>query len=178
MHCPRCGQQQDFDKIRFCRQCGFALTDVKELLVPEAQGLKAKKTAKRGSGVAQGLTLFLFGLVLISILAILRDLNVVPQVFVKIAALIFCVGGVARMCYPFIYGEGLTGRKNVSSLESNTATHTLIDTNLKDNALPSAQESVPIINSSEHSLVTAELAQPPSVTEHTTKLLKDLAEQK
>ena len=93
MHCPRCGQQQDFDKIQFCRQCGFALADVKELLVPEAQGLKSEKRAKRGSVVAQGLTLFLFGLVLISILAILRDLDVVPQVFVKIAALIFCVGG-------------------------------------------------------------------------------------
>ncbi|MDQ3749423.1 MAG: hypothetical protein M3367_10500 [Acidobacteriota bacterium] len=177
MHCPQCGHQQNFDKIRFCRQCGFALTDVKELLVPEAQGLKAEKKSKIGSGVAQGLALILFGLVLISILAILRDLSVVPQVFVKIAALIFCVGGLVRMCYPLIYGKGLTGENNAASLPSDTATHTLTDTKPRDNSLPSAR-SVPIINFGERSLVTGELVPPPSVTEHTTKLLKNLPEQK
>ena len=82
------------------------------------------------------------------------------------------------MCYPFIYCAALTGRKNVSSLESDTATHTLMDTNLKDNSLLSAQESLPIINFGERGLVTADLAQPPSVAEHTTKLLKDLSEQR
>ena len=178
MHCPQCGQQQDFDKIRFCRQCGFALSDVKELLVPEAQELKAEKKSKIGSGVAQGLALILFGFVLISILAILRDLSIVPQVFVKIAALIFCVGGLVRMCYPFLFNEGLMTGSSTASLEYDAATHTLIDTKAQENSLSSAQ-SFPIASFKEQrSFVTAELPQPPSVTEHTTKLLKDPTEQK
>lgn len=170
MHCPQCGHQQTSDKIRFCTGCGFALNDVKELLVPNSREIKEK--SKTARGVRQGLALFLFGLVLISVLAILRDMDIVPQVFVKIAALVFCVGGVVRMAYPFIYGAGVSDRKKDVSLEYEAATPTLAGANVTDNLLPQAQSS-PFITFGTRSYDTAEILQPSSVTEHTTKLLRN-----
>lgn len=177
MHCPRCGQQQTSDKIHFCTRCGFALNDVKELLVSELHEIKEEKRNKIGKTVGQGLAFILFGLVLISVLAILRDLSFVPQVFVKIAALIFCVGGLVRMCYPFIYGGGVLHEKTHASLQYDAATNTLTGANVADNSLPQAQSN-PFITFEARSFGTAEIVQPPSVTEHTTKLLKTELEQK
>ena len=174
MHCPQCGQQLASDKIRFCTRCGFALNDFKELLVPNSREIKEK--GKSGKGVRQGLALFLFGLVLISVLAILRDMDIVPQIFVKIAALVFCVGGAVRMAYPFLYGEDVSPKKKDAS--NDAATHILASANVTNNLLPQAQSS-PIITFGARNYDTAEILQPSSVTEHTTKLLKnDQLEQK
>jgi hypothetical protein len=33
MYCPQCGRELEFDsEVRFCRYCGFSLTDTKETL--------------------------------------------------------------------------------------------------------------------------------------------------
>ncbi len=178
MRCPQCSQQLTSDKIRFCTRCGFALNDVTELLVPNSHEIKGERKNKIGKGVRQGLALFLFGLVLISVLAILRDMDIVPQIFVKIAALVFCVGGAVRMAYPFLYGEGVSYKKKDVSLEYEAATQSLVGANAAGNLLPQAQGS-PLIIFGARNYDTAEILQPSSVTENTTKLLKnDLLEQK
>jgi len=35
MHCPKCGQQQVSDEMRFCSRCGFALGIVTELILTQ-----------------------------------------------------------------------------------------------------------------------------------------------
>lgn len=177
MHCPQCGKEQSFDKIRFCTRCGFALNDVKELLITNSREIKEKKKSKTRKGVSQGLALFLFGLVLISVLAILRDLEIVPQVFVKIAALVFCVGGAIRMCFPFIYGEGISQAKENAAFQ-NDAAHTLKGADITNDLLP-PMRSNSFIAVGAQNFDTAELAQPPSiVTEPTTKLLQNIQPEK
>ena len=172
MHCPRCGHQQNSDEIRFCTKCGLAMSEVKEILVPELRKNKAKKKKNNiGKGVRQGLAMMLFGFVLITILAILRDLGIVPQVFVKIAALVFCVGGVIRMGLPFIFNENKRQPKDDSPV-SDATTQNLFEKTANDKSLPEAQYYPPI-NFGAKNYDTGEMFQPASVTENTTKLLKD-----
>lgn len=175
MHCPQCGQSSASGEMRFCTRCGFALRGVKELLVPESK-LEAARKNKTGKGVGQGLALFLFGLILITVLAVLRDLELVPQIFVKIAALIFCVGGVARMCSSFILGEGAPRAKIDGFAEMDVAAQTLTD-NAGGGSLTQMQ-SLPLITFGARGFDTAKIVQPPSITERTTKLLKDQPERR
>lgn len=170
MHCPQCGHEQTSGKIRFCTRCGFALNDVKELLIPNSREIKKK--SKIGKGVRQGLALFLFGLVLVAFLAMLSEAGIVPRIFVNIAALVFCMGGVVRMAYPFLYGEGVSHEKKDTSLEFEEATQSLAGANVTGNSLPQAQSS-PFITFGARNYDTAEILQPSSVTEPTTKLLKN-----
>ncbi len=44
MHCPQCGLQQVSGKVRFCRACGFSLSGVKELVLPDEGAAKVEKT--------------------------------------------------------------------------------------------------------------------------------------
>ncbi len=76
------------------------------------------------------------------------------------------------MCYPFAFGAGVSGKKRDDSLESVEFANNTLGTSINNAALPSSQ-SIPITNYATRNLDTAELIQPPSVTEHTTKLLKE-----
>lgn len=172
MHCPQCGHEQSSGKIRFCTRCGFALDDVKELLLPNSREIKEKKKSKIGKGIRQGLALFLFGLVLVAFLAMLSEVNFVPRIFVNIAALVFCMGGVVRMAFPFLYGEDSAHEKKDISLEYEETTQSLTGANVTGNLLPQAQSS-PFITFGARNYDTVEILQPSSVTETTTKLLKN-----
>ena len=58
MHCPQCGLQQISGEIRFCRSCGFSLSGVKELVIPDEKAAKAERTRIR-MAFNQGLALML-----------------------------------------------------------------------------------------------------------------------
>jgi hypothetical protein len=169
MHCPQCGQEQTSDKIRFCTKCGFALTDVKEILVPGSRKKNSQKKLVRS--ITQGMALIIFGLISSMLFAILHELNMVPKSFAKISVLVFFVLGMIRMGLPFITGENSLPAKKVTSLEPDAATDNLIETSFSGKSLPEAQYSPPI-NFAAKNYGTAELASTPSVTENTTKLLK------
>jgi hypothetical protein len=111
----------------------------------------------------------LFGFVLISILAILRDLSIVPQVYVKLAALVFCVGGVVRMCWPWVTGQANTLSEG-ESLEFDPATNTFQDFSTTRHLL-TPEQAIPIVDFPSHRYETNDLLEPASVTEDTTKLL-------
>lgn len=175
MDCPRCCHPQASDNLRFCTRCGFELNDVKESLVPDSREIKRKKKGKIVKGVKQGVAMMLFGFVLVSVLAILRDMGFVPQVFIKIATLIFCVGGTVRMGFAFISGIDMTGEK--TSLQYSPAPNTLTGANVSSGSLPQAQ-IFPLISLPTRGFDTTELVEPPSVVDDTTKSLKIRREQK
>ena len=154
MNCPKCGKEQD-GKTSFCRHCGHRI-----------KPLTAKQRTARA--VQQGLGLMLFGLVLVSVLTILKDLNFIPQVYVKIAGVIFCLGGVIRMCWPWIAGYADQPLDGVGELNFDVATNAFPDLTTKQ--LP-PEQSIPIMNFPAPSYKTSDLTDPPSVTENTTKLL-------
>ena len=79
MFCPRCGQQQATDSMRFCSRCGFAMEGTMHVLahggmLPVYQGPAGEKTiSARRRGVKQGALLMLIGVLLVPILAIMAD---------------------------------------------------------------------------------------------------------
>lgn len=179
MYCPQCGQQQAPGAVRFCSRCGFPLDGVLQLLSsggmlqvyqdPES----AKEMSPRKRGVRQGGLLFLIGMILVPILGVFASYfnGPFPEILAALAAIICFLGGPLRMLYAALFEEGaprpvLQGaRPYVSAPVSNPQ----FGPPMRNQALPpppaqsaSGWRSRPI---------TAELANRPSVTENTTRLL-------
>ena len=166
MHCPQCGLQQVSGKVRFCRACGFSLSSVKELILPDEQAAKAEKTRFR-TAFNQGLALMLVSLVTVIVLTLLQDVQLIPEIYVKIIAAFFVLSGLVRMFYPYVSGKDSRGARQESwSDESEVQIET---TKL---IYPSpALQSIPAKDLSWRGRNTAEMPPPPSITEPTTKLL-------
>lgn len=172
MHCPRCGHQQNSDEIRFCAKCGLEISGVKELLAPELRQTKAERKREINKAQRQGFSMILFGLVVILILAILRDFFTVPKALFAASVLIFMVGGMIRMVSPFIFGGSNQKESKGDSLENNELeTRRLSGNNLSDKSLSEA-EFRPPVNFGEQIYDTNELVSPLSITENTTRNLK------
>jgi len=166
MHCPQCGLQQVSGKVRFCRDCGFSLSGVKELVLPDERAAKANKT-RFETAFNQGLVLMLISLVAAIILTLLQDAHLIPQIYVKIVAAFFVLAGLMRMFYPYIIVKG-SGHKEQETLFYEADAQ--IETGKLPCSLPPSH-SIPVSDFSLRRVDTAEMVQPPSVTEHTTKLL-------
>src|SRR3954466_3221603 len=117
MYCPRCGQQQATDSMRFCSRCGFAMEGVMQLLanggmLPAYQPPAGEKTmSPRRKGVRQGVLLMLIGAILVPILGVMSGfapgrLENVFAFFAAISALICFLGGPLRMLFAAIFEEG------------------------------------------------------------------------
>ncbi|HEY6187226.1 MAG TPA: zinc ribbon domain-containing protein [Pyrinomonadaceae bacterium] len=182
MFCPKCGQQQSSNGVRFCSRCGFQLEVVKELLLtdgalvrPEAETRITSRSA-RNRGVRQGTMLMLLTGLIVPLAAILAKIGMLPREFVAIAAIVCAVGGFMRLVYALMFEEGAQSMKPhpvnftapvapPAQLHSGYAAHS---------ALPPQQSSSrPASEFNRWRAETAEMAQPPSVTENTTRLLDD-----
>ena len=183
MYCPQCGQQQVSSDMRFCSRCGFPLGGVMQLLsngglIPQSQSLEPGETQKvspRRKGVQQGVMLIFLGILLTSLLGVLNAYLGVPEVFPAITAIIGFMGGPARILYALMFEEGAKKIYTPTHLQQpnmpayqqpqmvgGAAAH-------HRPALPPQQQNVPLPGWRRPD--TAELVRPPSVTEHTTKLL-------
>src|SRR5215831_21099174 len=121
MHCPRCGQQQATDAMRFCARCGFPMEGVMHLLahggllpVYHAPDGEAKVSARR-RGVKQGALLMLIGAILVPVLGVMSSfapgrLENVFAFFCALAAIICFLGGPLRMLFAAIFEEGAPSR--------------------------------------------------------------------
>jgi len=163
--------------VRFCSRCGFPLDGLMQLLgnggmlpvyhqLPDEPG----KISPRRKGVKQGALLILAGAVIAPILGVLASFSnaAFPQILAAVAAIICFIGGPFRMLYAALFEEAAPRRFPVygpppvappqfvpprqhSALPPPPPVHS-----------PSAWRGRPN---------TAELANPPSVTENTTRLL-------
>ena len=79
MYCPRCGQQQATDAMRFCSRCGFPMEGTMQLLahggmLPVYQEPSGeKKISPRRRGVKQGALIMLLGVLLVPILGVFSN---------------------------------------------------------------------------------------------------------
>ena len=172
MYCPKCSQQQVSEFVRFCSRCGFPLHVVSDLLAhngvltePETKSEEVRLTPRQ-KGVRQGVTLMFVGLVVSFIVAVLSIFVFgKPEVFITIANAIFFLGGMLRILYAYIFEQGAkTKRPNYEP--------PYLGENANSFALPPPQ-SVPVTGFRAQRSNTAEMVNPPSVTEHTTKLLDE-----
>lgn len=176
MFCPRCGQQQATDSMRFCSRCGFAMEGVMHLLahggmLPVYQPPAGEKTiSPRRRGVKQGALLMLIGAILVPIFGVMSGfapgrLENVFAFFAALSAIICFVGGPLRMLFAAIFEEGAKQYQFPAPSTYNAP------------AMPQARVAAlppqPVNPAAQwrQRPQTAEIVAPPSVTDSTTKLL-------
>ena len=178
MFCPQCGQQQVSGVIRFCSRCGFPMDGVIQLLgsggmLPAYRPSDDPVPASpRRKGVKQGATLLLLGIVLVPMLGMLASFamgSTFLEILAGLAAIICFIGGPLRMLYAALFEEGapkprLYGPSVPIHMPQQFTPHHQAP------ALPPQPARSP--GAWRRRPNTAELANPPSVTENTTRLLE------
>ena len=171
MYCPKCGQQQISDEMRFCSRCGLPMSGLAEWVagggVPSKYPAlkKVSSRSRRRKGMRLGAkVMFLGGLLFPVVLAISLAVDEGGPMILPVLILFV---GLAIMLYSRLFVE------DIPAFQSELAQTTRLATASEASALPSAS-NIPIHSPGDFArprVRTNELAQPPSVTEHTTKLL-------
>jgi hypothetical protein len=147
MFCPNCGQEQASESVRFCSRCGFKLNPVEEtlakLLIKLAMYLVLVICAIFGWGS------FTTGPAYMQVRVIIT----------LIAAVTFYLLFSRDLNYMFhkLFSQHVEPQKQVTQ-------------GSEQPALPPAQ-GMPLPTRGSQRINTAEMVQPPSVTEHTTLLV-------
>jgi hypothetical protein len=173
MFCPKCGQQQSSEGVRCCSRCGFQLEAVKELLatdgVPTAEAHMPQRSA-RNRGIRQGIMLMLLTAFIVPATVLLAKLGILPKELIALAAVICAVGGFMRFMYALILEDGAKSGKPALPASNQAVMPSYLSAGATPSALP-PHESIPVEQQGRRRKETAEMAQPPSVTENTTRLL-------
>jgi len=167
MFCPRCGQQQVSDEMRFCSRCGLSIGGLMEWLgragvppapVQDTQSSLPSLPSPRKKGIRRaGKVMFASAVLFVIFLIIsLAFEEVGPMV---IPFFVFFVG-LVMMLYARLFSSPVPQIKAQSSSGLGPMS----------NALP-PHTHVPMQDIPQQRGKTNELAQPASVTEHTTRLL-------
>lgn len=164
MYCPKCGQQQISDEMRFCSRCGLALSGLADWLAGgglpaqrnvEVQQVPADSPRRKGIRRASKL-MFFSGVLFVIFIAISLAVDEGGPMIVP--AVVFFVS-LVMMLYARLFSNATSPVNNQTTELNSTSTRS---------SLPPAT-SIPINNRQQ--VRTNELAQPPSVTDHTTRLL-------
>ncbi len=183
MYCPRCSQQQASDEVRFCSRCGFQLGVVKELLtqmeapapaaVEPLPPAPARGLRKRDVTIG-ALLMYVISVALIIISSPIPPLRndqifVLTILFVALALFVNFITPLLRAVNK-LFGEEnkASGRAEIPRPQATPDLSTQVSAHRA--ALPPAR-SVPAGLFNSPRVNTAEMLQPPSITEHTTNLL-------
>lgn len=179
MYCPKCGQQQVSDDARFCPRCGLPADGVKQLLAAggilpalESERKKPRRSPRR-EGVRQGVLLFFVCLILLPLS------DAIGNNRLDVLGPMLAMAGLVRILYAVFFQEGAPRKKkrrDGSTQDVASATTGELDAAARGAALPPAR-SLPVSGWRQQT-DTAEMVERPSVTEHTTELLRDPPERK
>lgn len=169
MFCPKCGQPQTSEAVRFCSKCGFELDAVKSLVngeempaataappeIVQGDGLRKKREQTKGA-----FFMFLFALVVAALTVDMPRSHSSRIFFLTIAWLTFTLiinlGPLVR----YFRGKGAASEASQGRVEGGA----------REAFLPAASGR-PLVALGERSLETGEMIKVPSVTERTTSLL-------
>jgi hypothetical protein len=175
MFCPQCGQQQISDVTRYCSRCGFLLEGVAVVLasggaVPTAQVQAGyRQLSPRSKGIRQGALLMLSTLLLVPLVTIISVFFLgSPEVFVPVTAITLFVGGLLRIFYALLMEETVSPM-TVGPMHGHLQQPRQFDQPAHHSALPPPAANPSVGWRARPN--TAELYQPPSITENTTRLL-------
>jgi hypothetical protein len=172
MHCPQCGQQVVSDAVRFCNRCGFALDGVKDLLSPVPPDdkdlppswldIRVGGDLRSRRGLTQAALMLSLPLIIIFLMMLQGVFNVafVPQLLLSKFFFILLTLPILRFGYAVFEAKQEMDLKN--RIQVGARTRAL--------SLPAGQR-VAVTDFQKNAIDTAEMAQPASVTESTTKLL-------
>jgi hypothetical protein len=173
MHCPQCGRQVLPDDARFCKHCGFALGAIKDLLIPSASTQNNPRSLlnipigvdpRSLKGVNQAVYLMLIAFVPLLLVAAQGLFS-----FALLPAMLLMKVFFALLALPLLrFGYALYEAKQERKPKKMSSQ---IGGRTQQLDLPPAQR--PCVTAfSDRRIETAEIVEPPSVTESTTKLLK------
>ena len=168
MYCPNCGQQQ-FSEMRFCSRCGLALSGLAEWLAGGSLTVKRTDTVQvsadspRRKGIRRAAKLMFFSGVLFPVFLAI-SIAVDEGGPLVIPFLLFFVS-LVLMFYARLFGDKYPAEINQAAQTSALGSTT------SRSSLPPATINVPMPGAAQQPVRTNELAQPPSVTENTTRLL-------
>ncbi|HYO64067.1 MAG TPA: hypothetical protein VER08_10585 [Pyrinomonadaceae bacterium] len=183
MFCPQCGQQQVSDEVRFCSRCGFQLYAVTGLLSTGgellATGQEQTGESARRRGMRQGMMMFFVGIVVTSVLGIIfgeTEVETFPGILIPLSAVILILGGFLRAVFALFFEQGKPRPQKGANAQAPAYVAPppgRFSGQDAPSALPPAQ-SIPARAYTPPRAHTAELTPPPpSVTDHTTRLLRD-----
>jgi len=164
--------------MRFCSRCGFPLTIVSQL-VANAGALNGfdnegkRQLTPREKGIRWGALLMIISAVLFPIVLLFAAMKHDAIVLLLPVFLIFLVG-MARLLYAKLLQPNTAVQKEIPSAAGQRMAQEL---NSAHRPGLSANQGVPV-SAWRQPIDTSEMAQPPSVTDNTTKLLSDQAELK
>ena len=171
MYCPNCGQQQISDEMRFCSRCGLALHGLADWLaggrVPVKRADEPPVPAAlspRRKGIRRAAKLMFFSAVLFPIF-LAFSIGAEEGAPMIVPFLVFFVS-LVMMLYARLFSD-----KNPPAIHQAAQTSTLGSTAARGSLPPAG--TIPITGVGRQRVRTNELAQPPSVTENTTRLLDD-----
>ena len=171
MYCPQCSQQQVPGEMRFCSRCGFPLTIVSQL-VANGGALAGFDTegkpqlSRRQKGIRLGAILMIVSGLLIPTATLMTAMKS-DLVVLFVPVLLVFLYGLFRLLHALLQKQS-TDLETQTRLAATSAMSRQL--NATRNAALPAHESVPISNWRQP-IDTSEMAQPPSVTDNTTKLL-------
>ena len=175
MYCPQCGQQQVSDVTRFCSRCGFLLEGVAVVLAAGGQVPMryiqpgSTKLSPRSKGIRQGAMLMLSTILVVPIVSIISVFIIGhPEIVVPITAITLFVGGLLRILYALLMEESYPST-DVNHVGYAPTGMSHLDASVRNAALPPASANA--VPSWRPRPNTAEIYQPPSITENTTRLL-------
>ena len=147
MFCSRCGQEQASESVRFCSRCGFKLNAPGETL------------AKPLIIMTMYLLIAIFAIIGWGSITSGPNYMQVRLIITIIAAVTFYLLFSRELKHMFskLFSQNSAGKKEGAPTS-------------QEIALPPAQ-SIPVPALRSHRVDTAEMVQPPSITEHTTILL-------
>jgi len=160
MFCPKCGQQQISEESSFCSRCGFRLTAVRQSLGTD--GVIEACPAVSALPVIVSLSMFIG-----TLLALGASL-----IYVGPASDQMVMFALIAAAITFIFLLSCRPWRVIGKWISQDPAGQIKEINLRgsQSTLPPAQ-NIPIGGFSAQRVRTAEIIQPPSITEHTTKLL-------
>ena len=169
MYCPNCGQQQVSDEMRFCSRCGLAFSGLAEWLAgggrlpqrrEEPQNPAALSPRRKGIRRAAKL-MFFSGVLFFVFLAF--SIATEEGAFMVFPFLLFFIS-LVLMLYARLFSD-----KNAPELKQAAQPAAFGSTPARGSLTPG--NTIPIPGAGRQHVRTNELAQPSSVTEHTTRLL-------
>jgi hypothetical protein len=176
MYCPQCGKQSISDDMHFCKHCGCALDGIKDLLAPTVSVEKkppgllsicvgADPRSLKGLNQAAYLLLLAFLPLLLAIAQGVFSFNLLPPLLLIKA--FFVLWALPTLRFAYALYEAKQEWNSPKKAQIGTGTHKL---ELHQTHSPS------VTTLDAQRVKTAEISQPPSVTEHTTTLLSKSSE--
>ncbi len=170
MYCPNCGQQQLSDNTRFCSRCGISISGLAEwlaggeLVVRDEENATMILPSPRRKGIRRGAKLMFLSGVLVPVFFFFSLLIGAP-IPLLVPITVFLIG-LSLMLYARLFGEEMSHGRGHETQPST------LGTMFVSSALPPASNNMTNRVGGQQ-VRTSELIQPPSVTEHTTKLLEN-----